>query len=281
MKLSLITIFSGRRKHLFNQLAGIAKGTSIPNEIIIVGINENFDIEDFPSLPIKFMKLEWDGQYLPIAKARNLGAHYTNNQFLIFLDVDCIPSESFIEKMHTDLRENPGCIMGNPYYLEANSNVEIQDLGKSSKPHPIRPNVEELRLCENYNLFWSLCFGIRKNDFLKIEGFDTNFKGYGGEDTDFAWKLHKAEIPFYLATHKVFHQQHPVYSPPLNHLEPIIQNVIYFRKKWGKWIMENWLEAFAEMRLIKWDKNKEVLEKIREPEKQELETAYKPTAPYI
>jgi hypothetical protein len=116
---------------------------------------------------------------------------------------------------------------------------------------------------------------------MKIEGFDTNFNGYGGEDTDFAWKLEKHDIPFYLTEHLVFHQQHPVYSPPLNHLDPIIQNVKYFKAKWGKWIMENWLEAFAENEYIRWNSNNNILEKIRDPNESELKNAYKPEAPYM
>lgn len=281
MKLSLITIFSGRQQHLKNQLTGIAKGSSIPDEIIIVGINDKFNTEEFPTLPIKFININWEGKHLPIAKARNLGAEYAENEFLIFLDVDCIPSRTFIEKMFTDLQENAGCIMGNPYYLEAHIDIKNEDLENRSKPHPIRPNVKELSPCNDYNLFWSLCFGIRKSDFLKIEGFDTNFNGYGGEDTDFAWKLEKQEIPIYLTEHLIFHQQHPVYSPPLNHLDPIIQNVKYFKAKWGKWIMENWLEAFAENEYIRWNSNNNILEKIRDPNESELKNAYKPEAPYM
>jgi len=237
MKLSLITIFSGRHQHLKNQLTGIARGTSMPDEIIIVGINEKYNTAEFPALPIKFMNIDWEGKYLPIAKARNLGAKYAENEFLIFLDVDCIPSETFIEKMFTDLQKNFGCIMGNPYYLEAHTDIKNEDLKNSSKPHPVRPYVKKLSSCNDYNLFWSLCFGIKKSVFLEIKGFDTNFNGYGGEDTDFAWKLEKHNIPFYLTEHLVFHQQHPVYSPPLNHLNAIIQNVNILKRNGenGSW----------------------------------------------
>jgi len=96
-------------------------------------------------------------------------------------------------------------------------------------------------------LFWSLNFGCSKATYSKIGGFDEDFSGYGAEDTDFAFSANKNGVDFKTIDALAYHQYHPSYDPPVNHIESIVENATRFKAKWGLWPMEGWLRKFCEM----------------------------------
>ena len=117
-------------------------------------------------------------------------------------------------------------------------------------------------------LFWSLCFGIRRQTFLNLGGFDSRFVGYGGEDTDFAFTARSRNLPFYKISALAYHQFHSSYSPPLNHLEEIVINARVFYRKWNVLPMEKWLKKFEELGYIKLINNR--IKIIKYPTKSEI-----------
>ncbi len=134
----------------------------------------------------------------------------------------------------------------------------------------------------DYGAFWSLCFAITKTQFWHIGGFDTQFVGYGAEDTDFAFSARKLGIDFYLTADVVYHQQHGVYRPPLNHLASIVVNANHFFNKWQHWPMAGWLQSFDEMGLIKWTNEQNTpITLQRQPTDSELIAAHCPNAAYV
>lgn len=280
MKFSLIITVSGRISHLENQLLGIKSCILLPSEIIVVAINEPLlDLGNFAELPIHIIHMSSSTERLPIAKARNMGAKASIYEKLFFLDVDCIPDNSYFEEMATYFKDDR-VLMGSPYYLPKNCG-DIKDIHEKAIPHPHRPQVIEAVKESDYNMFWSLCFSMKRESFDSIGGFDEGFLGYGGEDTDFAWKLKDAGLELWLTNAKVYHQQHPVYIPPLGHLEAIVDNSNYFYKKRGFWIMETWLKDFEEMGLIAWDENKESVLQVRHPTSEEITKAYREDALFM
>ncbi len=249
---------------------------------MLVGINESqVDLTDFPDLPIFFQNIQTSSTLLPIAEARNAGARFAQYEKLIFLDVDCIPGKDFFRSVLKDQVVSSGCVMGTPYYLDRECDVVEDELLNYSIPHPHRPFDKEVIQILDYNLFWSLCFLIDKKTFFEIDGFDESYKGYGAEDTDFGWKLAENNISFYQSPARVFHQQHPVYSPPYHYFQAIVRNAEIFHKKWGKWVMEDWLEAFSKKGLINWSSDMEGITVIREPKFEEVQEVIKPNARFM
>ena len=280
MNFSLIITVKGRLEHLRNQLLGLKSSILIPSEIIIVAINEpDLDLSDFAELAIRIIHLGCDTERLPIAMARNTGAREATGDKLFFLDVDCIPDQSYFEMMMTYYKDDR-VLMGDPYYLPKNPG-KLKSLINKAIPHPHRPRVKEAYEATDYNLFWSLCFAVSKDSFDSIGGFDEGFLGYGGEDTDFAWKLKEADLKLWMVPAIVYHQQHPVYIPPLGHLESIVDNANYFYKKRGFWIMETWLKSFEEMGLIEWNQMKDFIHLVRHPSPEEQTAAYKEDALFM
>lgn len=280
MNFSLIITVSGRINHLRNQLLGVKSCILIPAEIVIVAINEpHLDLSDFSELPIRIVHIGCKTARLPISKARNTGARASSYDKLFFLDVDCIPDNSYFEEMLTYFKDDR-VLMGNPHYLPKDPG-DIQRIYEKGIPHPHRPQIMEALQAHDYNLFWSLCFAMSRDSFDRIGGFDEGFLGYGGEDTDFAWKLKDWELELWLTPAKVYHQQHPVYTPPLGHIEAIVDNANYFYKKRGFWIMETWLKEFEEMGLIAWEQKKESIRLVRNPTPEEKAEAYQEDALFM
>lgn len=251
-----------------------------------------------------------------IGHNRNIGAARASHDMLIFLDVDCIVAPSFIEQLSIKLQRQPNALlMGQPRYLtrplSEEESLKLQDgtlsvsyLNKLSVYNPYRDNFDEsesnptetsqtadkqtvtkqtaMRKTEDYGAFWSLCFAIKRQTFEQLGGFDTQYTGYGAEDTDFSFTARQLNIDFYLTADVIYHQQHSVYRPPLNHLNSIIINANRFYDKWQGWPMDGWLLQFSNMGLINWNAEQSTpIVLIRKPSHTEIESAHCPHAPYV
>lgn len=237
---------------------------------------------------------------------RNIGAKQASFESLIFLDVDCIASKCFIEGLTHKLHQKPNALlMAQPRYLtrpltEQEADVLVQTtfaarddtwLDSISTLNPYRHNMvtddntkieKSIEKSEDYGSFWSLCFAINQSQFKQIGGFDTKYMGYGAEDTDFAFTARQLKINFYLTSDVVYHQQHSVYRPPLNHLSSIAINANRFFEKWQHWPMAGWLEAFSQKGLIQWSNEQtEPITVLRLPTEEELDAAHYPDAPFV
>ncbi len=284
--LSVVTIVSGRAQHLNNILAGLAKGAEFPAEMVIVSLDEQPpELPNYPfQVRIVHLPKQEKEQFLPIGKARNEGFKSSTKPFVVFLDVDCIAGKYFLANIYRHLQEHPGLIMGTPKYLSRSVTDEFchTELIKDSIYHPHRPMVADIISNTAYELFWSLCFGIAREDFENIGGFDEEYVGYGAEDTDFAFQAKAANVPFYLSAAVVYHQPHPIHSPPFNHFEEIVSNANAFYRKWQCWPMDGWLKDFLMEDLIVWRPNQSEPIKIKKlPSTELMEASYQPDAPFV
>lgn len=257
---SVIITHFHREVNLINTLHGLDVQSVLPSEVLVVDMGNGLQIKNDYRFDLKILDLDMKWTHMPLAAARNYGAENATTENLVFLDVDCIPSPEFCETLADLASLNGALVMGYPKYIVNNAAIGngIRELGANSVPHPARPMIKTLRKEDCYELFWSLCFAITGELFEYVGGFDENYEGYGAEDTDFALEVKKAGVPFYLSASEVYHQQHPVYVPPLNHLKSIVRNCNYFYMKWGYWPMEDCLCDFAEMGFIDWLPEKEV-----------------------
>ena len=280
---SVVTLVHNREKQLTNLIRGLEMSELPPAELVIVRMNE-VPKSDLPatSFPVRQVRLQNKADKIPLAQARNQAARAARSEVILFLDVDCIPGRNLTEKMFDFQQSNPGLIMSDVRYLHeggAEKSLSESALIAHSVPHPRRPLVPvgELVREENYTLFWSLCFSINRTVFEKIGGFDENFRGYGAEDTDFAFSARDVGVPFYLSGTYCFHQYHPVYRPPLNNFHTIIHNAKVFKEKRGRWAMESWLEDFAKANFIEWTEESEEITLLRTPAKTEVEEVFSDT----
>ncbi|MDN3586233.1 galactosyltransferase-related protein [Pedobacter aquatilis] len=270
-KISVLTLVSGRTTALLNLLKGLNISTLAPDELIVVFMNEQPKPLPEMAFPVFCFEINADG-HLPLSGARNLACLKASGDLLIFLDVDCIPSNDLIANYRAACSAD--CLLSGKVRYLKNMNGQplpsLNDLIAFSKVDPIRKHLKEI----SYELFWSLNFACLKTTYQNIGGFDELFEGYGGEDTDFAFSAKEKQIPIKLVEALAFHQHHQSYSPPLNHLDDIIRNAQYFFKKWGSWPMSGWLEKFQQAGLISIKEGN--INKLRSPSLEELKMARKP-----
>lgn len=260
---AVITLAHGRHAHLANQLWGLARQETRPDVLVAVAIDDpgvaqvvgehtayGWEVR-VPAVPV-------EPEGLPLARARNEGARAAIDagaDVLVFLDVDCIPSPGLVRRYAEVLARGatgPVVAGGEVSYLPPVGDPEEYrgaDLAGMARPHPARPTVAEteVRVAEDLRLFWSLSFAVTARDWERIGGFDEDYVGYGGEDTDFGQRLGAAggEL-WWVGGAGAFHQHHATQSPPVQHLAAIVRNANVFAEKWGWFPMEGWLEGFAE-----------------------------------
>ncbi|WP_307864223.1 galactosyltransferase-related protein [Agrococcus sp. TF02-05] len=261
-RVAVITIAHGRHEHWALQEAALARSERRPDERILVTMDD-------PALAsaarergdVRVVETGGDERGLPLARARNLGAQAAleaGADVLVLLDVDCLPAPALVDAYAraAEAPETRESLLSGPVtYLDPppREGYELDRLPSLDRPHPARPAPApgEIELGGSHDLFWSLSFALRAELWHRIGGFHEGYVGYGGEDTDFAWRARELGIPMaWIGGARAFHQHHPIEDPPRRHLDAILRNGALFRDRWGTWPMRGWLDAFAEEGLV-------------------------------
>lgn len=249
---AVITVAHGRHGHFRCQEAGLARCVPRPDTRWVVTLDDP-RIGALAHRSTEVVDCPWPSGPLPVARARNVGARLAlerGAELLIFLDVDCIPSPSLVG----DYRDAHGRVSGDAllcgpvtYLGPSPPGYDLDALEQLTDPHPARPvpAAGELMTEPNHDLFWSLSFAISAGAWAEIGGFCEEYEGYGGEDTDFGAAAAAAGIPLvWVGGAHAYHQYHPVSDPPVEHLHDIVANARVFHRRWGRWPMPGWLDAF-------------------------------------
>lgn len=276
---SVLVIAHGRAGHLQNLLAGAERSNELPNEVVLVYMDEPDPEPVSTCLPLRtaHVSSRRGETGLPLARARNTAAALASSQNLVFLDVDCIPSTALFTALVDAIAAEPVLAMAEPRYLrgplESGQLITDASLQEASVAHHTRKGLALSRTGARHEMFWSLGFSISSQVFRCLGGFDDCYTGYGAEDTDFAFRARAAGVPMCFVPQPLFHQHHGVYKPPLNHFDAIVANARQFHAKWDAWPMEGWLGAFAAQGLLEWDQVYHRLTVLRTPAPEEIENA--------
>jgi GT2 family glycosyltransferase len=265
VRTAVITTVRGRGPHLRRQLQGLARSSRQPDMHIVVALDDLHvaDIVADEGSPASVVNLDV-AEPLPIARGRNVGAGAALGkaaELLIFLDVDCIPDAELIGRYHgtaAQSRYADALLCGPVTYLappEPDGYV-LDDLRAHINPHPARPNPpdDDVVRTTDYALFWSLSFAVTASTWTTIGGFCERYRGYGGEDTDFAQCAAAQNISMHwVGGAHAFHQFHPSADPPVAHVDDIVRNARIFHRRWGWWPMQGWLAGFEDAGMISRD----------------------------
>ena len=225
------------------------------------------------------------GDRIAYSAGRNAAAAAASAEHLLFIDADTFPAAGAVEAVDGALRATDAICLGEILYLPEGAvddgwtEPDLVGVGRAhpARPRPPRRGWEEV--ADGHPFVWGTCFGMRRTSFDALGGFDEAFTGYAGEDTDLAVAARTRGIPVGLvggAT--VFHQHHDVFEPPVQQFEATLANARRFRKKWGHWPMEGWLEEFRDLGLIRWSREGPDVVVLRLPTDAEVAAARRTSA---
>lgn len=177
------------------------KAENYPAEIIIVDNNS----EEPVTVANEYQGYRLDIQLLQCAKpgpasARNLGAKHAKGKWLLFVDSDCIPTESMITGY---LIEADSSIVGFQGYVGALGADYISRYYKSQQIHQPPYKIDDIgKKVPKYLVTANIL--VQKEVFESIHGFDESYS-FAGEDVDFGSRLSSIGGLAYAPKSKVLH----------------------------------------------------------------------------
>ena len=235
MNISFVVLTYNRTDALLTVLRSLAEQCSDGHEVLIADDGSKSEeveklLTQCPPFRCAVRHIWHPDTGFTAARARNLAAAHAHGEYLIFLDGDCVPNRKMVAQ-HARLAEH-GCFVNGSRVLlsEALSSCVLEgniDIAHSSPTFWLeawlRGDSNKLLhlLIWPWRLFrvkqgfiWrgirSCNFGVWRQDFLKVNGFDETFQGWGHEDADLVLRLSHLGIQRkngFMAT-EVFHLWH-------------------------------------------------------------------------
>jgi glycosyltransferase involved in cell wall biosynthesis len=159
------------------------------------------------SFPVQF--ITHSHETFQAARCRNAAAASTSADYLLFLDGDCVLPPQHVAT-HLARRQRGVAFSGDVCRMDQAASKNLTDgLIRRGDFAAVTPPAERRRLRMldlKYRLYNLIChptkprslrsgdFSIWRADFLRVNGFDENFCGWGGEDDDLGRRLRRAGI---------------------------------------------------------------------------------------
>jgi GT2 family glycosyltransferase len=266
VRVAVITPVAGRHQHLRLQRRGLGRSTLPVDTHVVVSMGDPdaAEVAATPAMPTaSVVHVDVPDAQLPLARARNAGAERaigSGADLLVFLDVDCVSAPGMVARYVECAAEDeaPRLLCGPVTYLPSPppGGYDLDRLHEQTDPHPARPcpRDDETVRDGDPRLFWSLSFALRPEVWTRIGGFCEEYRGYGGEDTDFGQLAAAAGVRLdWTGGAHAYHQFHPSGDPPVEHVDDILANAHVFFRRWGWWPMTGWLTEFQRLGLAEFD----------------------------
>lgn len=182
-------------------LNGIADQTYKEFEIIVVDDGSNDStaeiVKSFKEVTYVYQKNAGP------AAARNRGAQTASHKIIFFIDSDCIPQKNWIEQAVGHFQDAAVGVVSGSYGIANEQSVlarmvHQEILFRHQKLMPRYPKS-----------FGSYNFGVRKNVFDEVKGFNTAYRFASGEDNDLSYKIQKAGYRIYFERNALVDHFHP------------------------------------------------------------------------
>jgi hypothetical protein len=185
-------------------------------------------VEDFRrrvSFPVSF--ITHPHLTFQAARCRNAGARATRAPYLLFLDGDCILPPHHVAT-HLAQRRRGVVFSGDCGRVEQNisQNVTADSIRHGEFPGLLTAKERRrLKVLDFKSRLYNFIhhptkprslrsgdFSIWRDDFDRVNGFDENFCGWGGEDDDLGWRLRRAGLRLHSLMRWTYsyHLWHPI-----------------------------------------------------------------------
>jgi GT2 family glycosyltransferase len=193
---SIIIVTFGHKKYVKDCISSI-KNQDYPHEIIVVD-NESADGT------AEFIERYFPGVLLIRNKntgfgaANNLGVQRAKGEIVVFLNPDTIVGEKWLRNLVGPVLSNPRTITTPKILLYDGSAINTcgninHFTGLTFTRGLLEPPQSRSRQ-EEVSGISGACFAMRREEFIRIGGFDERFFLYN-EDSEFSWRAHSYDLP--------------------------------------------------------------------------------------
>lgn len=164
---------------------------------------------------LRLRHVRQDDEGYRLARVRNLGARDAGGDYLVFVNADTVPRRNFVRAMRKAAA--PGWFVAGKRLLlgrELTERVLAEQVpiqrwsfahwalhgGQSAPLRALtsrdrrRPGREGLPEFVPHADGYGFLLGVARADFERVNGYDTRFAGWGGEDVDMAVRLRRAGL---------------------------------------------------------------------------------------
>ncbi|MGL5963616.1 MAG: glycosyltransferase [Fusobacteriaceae bacterium] len=215
IKVSVIVPVYNRLEHLRALFICLLNQKVQPYELIITDDGSSQKVIDFignllNKAKFKVKHIYQEDKGFRKTRALNNGVRESEGDYLVFCDQDLIFPNDYIEKMIKNARKDE-YLMGRAHNTTVDQKRDILNglnVGKKYKeiltkiPKEYFNHMEESfkndkkkRILQKFYLnkrgikLAGMSYGLFKNDYLKVNGYDENYEGWGYEDDDFGNRL--------------------------------------------------------------------------------------------
>lgn len=220
-KITLIVTIYNRLEYARNMIKCLLNQTEQIYELIFADDGSSEILMDYiedliPECKFKIKHVYQEDKGFRLSRSRNNGVRASEGNYLIFLDQDVIFGDGFIKEVKENIEDNK-ILMSRPYMSSGEEKNDIQQMIdgnedyesilKSLVNQPMHDSVEifykkdkmrnflhKLKLKKRGAKIVGLFFALSKENYVKVNGFDEKYEGWGREDDDFGNRLFKIGI---------------------------------------------------------------------------------------
>lgn len=217
-KISVIVTLYNRLEYARNIILSLLHQTLMIDELVFADDGSKDDVADVikdlvDRCPFEIKVVYQEDIGFRLARSRNNGARVVTGDFLIFLDQDVIMPDDFIEKIYNNRKVKRITFTRGFLTSEEEKNRIQEIINKKYDFNEIYKIIYTYQDNKNFrrvmykDIFYSflyklklrkrgakiagLMFALYKTDYLAINGFDENYRGWGKEDDDFCNRFFK------------------------------------------------------------------------------------------
>ena len=220
MKISVIVPVYNRLEHLRALFLCLLRQKKQADELIITDDGSSQKVLDFigdliPKAQFKVKHIYQEDKGFRKTRALNNAVRNSTGDLLIFCDQDLIFGEEYIETIANNIKNNI-FLMGRAHHTtEDEKNIILSDIeninsyneiikklpakyietiDKMLKEDRKRRIIKTLRLAKRGIRLVGMSYALMREAYLKVNGYDENYIGWGQEDDDFGNRLTVAGI---------------------------------------------------------------------------------------
>ena len=220
MKISVIVPVYNRLEHLRALFLCLLRQKKQADELIITDDGSSQKVLDFigdliPKAQFKVKHIYQEDKGFRKTRALNNAVRNSTGDLLIFCDQDLIFGEEYIETIANNIKNNI-FLMGRAHHtteeqkrmilsdieninsydeiIKKLPNKYIKTIDKMLKEDRRRRIIKTLRLAKRGIKLVGMSYALMREAYLKVNGYDENYIGWGQEDDDFGNRLTVAGI---------------------------------------------------------------------------------------